>query len=537
MIYVDNNSNYPQRVYIPRDEDLLEDLRGYQSQRKDYVINNNGLTYIYPDPGYDGISGGTISVYVSAATGVTFEHLDVTEDGIYVPTGDSAYSGVTVQVYDGAYQDGFNDGYSSGYTVGFNDGYSSGMTDGYASGSTAGFEAGYTSGVTDGFGSGYTSGHTDGYSSGVTDGFGSGYTSGMTDGYASGYTAGYASGNTDGFNGGYHLGYSSGYTSGYTDGSNNQKSLLTSTTITENGTYTKENGWSAVTVSVTGGSYNEGYEAGVEHQKSLLGSYNFTANTGPDAVVFQDGISAATVNIPVSDIMVTATTNGEYRYIATDGLYAGVQFTVDVPQTGSTPVLTAGTFNQNGQYFPPAGVDGFSSVFVGVNTAQTYVEGFQDGYSSGHTEGFQDGEEHQKGLLSSATFTDNGTYTREDGWSSVTVDINTAATYNSGYTEGYSSGRTRGFSEGVAAQKGLLTAETFTENGTYTRANGWDEVTVNVPLTSLTVTQNGVYTPSSGGYNRVIVDVPQTPTILTVTQAQYDAIPVKDNNTIYLIKD
>ena len=489
MIYVDNNSNYPQRVYIPRDEDLLEDLRGYQSQRKDYVINNNGLTYIYPDPGYDGISGGTISVYVSAATGVTFEHLDVTEDGIYVPTGDSAYSGVTVQVYDGAYQDGFNDGYSSGYTVGFNDGYSSGMTDGYASGSTAGFEAGYTSGV--------------------TDGFVSGYTSGMTDGYASGYTAGYASGNTDGFNDGYHLGYSSGYTSGYTDGSNNQKSLLTSTTITENGTYAKENGWSAVTVSVSGGSYNEGYEDGVEHQKSLLGSYNFTANTGPDAVVFQDGISAATVNIPVSDIIVTATTNGQYHYVATDGLYGSVEFTVDVPQTGSTPVLTAGTFDQNGQYFPPAGVDGFSSVFVGVNTAQTYVEGFQDGYSSGHTEGFQDGEEHQKGLLSSATFTDNGTYTREDGWSSVTVDINTAATYNSGYTEGYSSGRTRGFSEGVAAQKGLLTAETFTQNGTYNRANGWDEVTVNVPTTQ----------------------------VVTMTQADYNALAVKDNNTIYLILD
>ena len=485
MIYVDNNSNYPQRVYIPREEDLLVELRGYQSQRKDYVINNNGLTYIYPDAGYDGISAGTISVYVSAATGVTFEHLDVTEDGIYVPTGDSAYSGVTVQVHDAAYQEGFDDGYASGYTVGYNNGYSSGMTDGYASGSTDGFEAGYSSGKTDGFNSGYTSGRTDGYAEG------------------------YYSGSTDGFNDGYRLGYSSGYTVGYSDGIANQKSLLTSTTITENGTYTKENGWSAVTVQVDGGRYEEGYEDGVAHQKSLLGSHNFTANTGPDAVVFQDGISAATVNIPVTDITVTATTNGEYHYIATDGFYSSVQFTVDVPQSGSTPVLTAGTFDHNGQYFPPQGVDGFSSVFVGVNTAQTYVEGFQDGYSSGQTDGFQDGIDYQKGLLSSTTFTDNGTFTRENGWSSVTVNFNTASTYNSGYTEGYSSGRTRGFSEGVEAQKGLLTAETFTQNGTYTRANGWDEVTVNVPTTH----------------------------VVTLTQAQYNALSTKDNNTIYLIKD
>lgn len=466
MIYVENTSEYPQRIYIPRDDEVTGGTAHvYQFQRKDYVINNNGLTHIYPDPGYDGITGGTISVYVSAATGVTFEHLDVTEDGIYVPTGDTAYSGVTVQIYDAAYQNGFNDGYSSGYTQGLSDGFNSGRTEG--------FESGYVSGRTDGF------------------------------------EEGYFSGSTDGFQDGYRLGYSSGYTVGFADGVANQKSLLTSTTITENGTYTKDNGWSAVTVQVDGGRYEEGYNDGVAHQKSLLGSYNFTANTGPDAVVFQDGISAATVNIPVSDIIVTATTNGQYHYVATDGLYSSVEFTVDVPQSGSTPVLTAGTFDQNGQYFPPAGVDGFSSVFVGVNTAQTYVEGFADGYNSGVTDGYQSGEDHQKGLLSSATFTENGAYTRGDGWSSVTVDINTAATYNSGYTEGYSSGRTRGFSEGVAAQKGLLTAETFTQNGTYTRANGWDEVTVNVPTTQ----------------------------VVTLTQAEYNALPTKDNNTIYLIKD
>ena len=64
------------------------------------------------------------------------------------------------------------------------------------------------------------------------------YNSGYTEGYASGYT----SGETDG--------YATGYASGETAGIAEQKALLTSTTITENGSYTRENGWNAITVDV-----------------------------------------------------------------------------------------------------------------------------------------------------------------------------------------------------------------------------------------------------------------------------------------------
>jgi len=66
------------------------------------------------------------------------------------------------------------------------------------------------------------------------------YNSGYTEGYASGYT----SGETDG--------YATGYASGETAGIAEQKALLTSTTITENGTVTSENGFSAVTIDVQG---------------------------------------------------------------------------------------------------------------------------------------------------------------------------------------------------------------------------------------------------------------------------------------------
>ena len=72
----------------------------------------------------------------------------------------------------------------------------------------------------------------------------------MQPAYNSGYTEGYASGYTSGETDGYSTGYASGYTSGETAGMAEQKALLTSTTITENGSYTRENGYSAVTVNV-----------------------------------------------------------------------------------------------------------------------------------------------------------------------------------------------------------------------------------------------------------------------------------------------
>lgn len=94
------------------------------------------------------------------------------------------------------------------------------------------------------------------YNSGYTEGYTSGYTSGSTDGYATGYTEGYASGYTSGETVGYASGETVGYSSGTTDGMAAQKALLTSTAITENGSYTSENGFSAVTVDVQGSGGN-----------------------------------------------------------------------------------------------------------------------------------------------------------------------------------------------------------------------------------------------------------------------------------------
>ena len=123
-------------------------------------------------------------------------------------------------------------------------------------------------------------------------------------------------------------------------------------------------------------------------------------------------------------------------------------------------------------------------------------------------------------------FTENKTYTRSNtyGWNEVVVRVDTASTYNAGY------------SSGVTYQKSLLATTSVTANGVYTRENGWKKVTVNVPLTGLTVTANGTYTPSAGGYNNVVVNVPTTTTVVMTAQ-QYADLAVKDNNTIYLIRN
>ena len=256
MIYLDNTTEYRQKIWIPR-EVTNDDATGrtWDLQYKKYVINENGRQEILPDPGYEGISSGTINVYVSAATGVTFEELEVAENGVYVPTGDSAYSAVTVNVpvvtQDKDYTLTSADSRrTEPIVITPDEGYDgigklSLSTDFQCS------ESQYMGELTQkgivnlngGPGSSwYFKNMVVKVNVQDTEAFEEGYASGYTDGYATGYT----SGQTDG--------YGEGYTSGQTDGAAYQKSLLTSTTITSDGTYTRENGYNSITVDVISNS-------------------------------------------------------------------------------------------------------------------------------------------------------------------------------------------------------------------------------------------------------------------------------------------
>ena len=82
------------------------------------------------------------------------------------------------------------------------------------------------------------------------DSYNDGYSEGETKGYNNGYTAG----NTDG--------YADGYADGVDDGAEDQKALLESITITENGTYNREDGWNEVVVEIEtdGGGGGAGFD-------------------------------------------------------------------------------------------------------------------------------------------------------------------------------------------------------------------------------------------------------------------------------------
>ena len=146
-----------------------------------------------------------------------------------------------------------------------------------------------------------------------------------------------------------------------------------------------------------------------------------------------------------------------------------------------------------------------------------------DAYNSGYTSGVTDGIAEQKAKLVSTAITENGTYTKEDGFSSVEVNVPTGQTINNQvksysigkwqttliqtgedkymytlinrptiltYDSGYTGLEKLILNMGIDAsdsvdlgkilQKAKMVSTAITENGTYTRDDGWNRVTVNV---------------------------------------------------------
>lgn len=147
------------------------------------------------------------------------------------------------------------------------------------------------------------------------------------------------------------------------------------------------------------------------------------------------------------------------------------------------------TIIENGHYvleYDPTTHTGIGKVDIDVdfNTEPYYNDGYNNGYDNGkndgYREGFFDGEQvgfgngyesgtnEQKSKLESINITENGTYSREDGYNSITVEV---PDLNGSYDEGYSEGYSAGVEEGVS-NAGSVIAETarvldITENGIY----------------------------------------------------------------------
>lgn len=146
-------------------------------------------------------------------------------------------------------------------------------------------------------------------------------------GYNVGNTEGYEQGNIAGYENGFVEGNATGYANGVNDGKAEQKALLEPITITENGVYSTEDGYSEVTVNIedTNGSYDvgysEGYDAGIEEGTANAGE--IIAETARVLDITENGIYTSKYSEPI--ILNTPTgkfANGDnfYNYAKLDGV-------------------------------------------------------------------------------------------------------------------------------------------------------------------------------------------------------------------------
>ena len=313
--------------------------------------------------------------------------------------------------------------------------------------------------------------------------------------------------NTSGVNPHKSNSYWEGFEDGYESGETHQKNLLTSVTFTENGEYERENGWSAVTVDVP----QTGSTVRLEEKTVVISAD--TTNVTPSSGY--DGMSAVTID--ASDYAQQNYDNG-FDDGFTDGYSSG--------STDEREKLSAVTFTANTAVTISDG--GYSGITVNVPQTGHTDQELEEAYESGHTEGMED----QKALLSSTAFTENGSYSRENGWSGVTVNIDTASTYNSGYTSGYTDGQDNIID--------TFSAMTATTNGQYgSSAHPLSAITVEVPqtgtsipLSSITFTANTSVTVSDKAFTAITVNVPQSGGS-GINYIEYIGINNPNRNTCY----
>ena len=193
------------------------------------------------------------------------------------------------------------------------------------------------------------------------------------------------------------------------------------------------------------------------------------------------GAGDINVNIALQEKTVDSSTETQH-VVPTDG-YIGIKDVIVNPYVldSSNAVIT-----DNGEYVFESAADGLSRVDVSVNIPRESLQ--SKTVDSSTKSQLVEPDSGIYGLSSvtvnpytldssSLVVTENGEYTvtsSADGLSRVDVSVNIDT--RSYYDEGYSNGK----SAGIAEQKAKLDSSTFTANGTYTREDGWNEITINV---------------------------------------------------------
>ena len=281
------------------------------------------------------------------------------------------------------------------------------------------------------------------------------------------------------------------------------------------------------------------------------GSYSYHPEEGR---VFSDVSIAVDVH-PTERLVETITSNG-----ITDlsGEWKDATITVAIPVKTETSLTKSISNNGSYHYEPEEGsVFNEADITVDVHPSDKLIETITSNGITSFSGEWKDADitvdVHPSESLSK-TYTENGTYniSGEFNGGSVTVAVsggvekpeeNLVETISSNGSYHYNPSDGSVFSGAditVDVHPSSSLSKTYTTNGTKTITGEFNggSITINVhPTTKLSKTykKNGTYNVSGEWKDASItVNVPSTTTV-TMTQAQYDALTVKDPNTIYLI--
>lgn len=259
------------------------------------------------------------------------------------------------------------------------------------------------------------------------------------------------------------------------------------------------------------------------------------------------------------------TANGVYHFVPSGRPVDEINITVDVEGTGKEEVSLTDTVTMNGihTYIPEEDtVYKDVELTVDVHPTERLVETIITNGMTSFSGEWKDAaitvavpsdqkpeENLEKIIISNGSFHYDPTPGSVFSSADITVDVHPSISLSKTYTTNGTKTITGEFNGGlvnVNVHPSQNLVETITSNGSYSYPSEYAgvEITVAVPVkteTSLTKTINSngsySYTPEEGSvFSSVDITVAiQTTSTVTMTQAQYDALTVKDPNTIYLI--
>lgn len=333
----------------------------------------------------------------------------------------------------------------------------------------------------------------------------------------------------------YDDGYGKGFNSGYTSGVTEQKAKLVPTAITQNGTYSREDGgFSQVEVNVEVRDIDFEVETLYLSEKGEMHKLRISS-TGctidPNSGSFTIGTQAP-IPLPVQLSEIRQDMEGYYVRLTAGENPSDAQRGCTI-----SPIF----YDTDGNEYRG------HTVFVHQlpnDKPNYYNSGYTAGYDSGFTDGLNacSGEtinnQRKDFWLKSANY-DFGFNTKWNQYVyTINPDIN--VTFDSGYTglenvhiygfvpaqEAFDTGFDSGWTAGEAEQKERLISTAFTQNGTYIWPNGWSSCTVNVPQTGYTQQDldNAYASGFSAGYDSGLTDcsgdTPSAATAITITVPQ-----------------